>query len=98
MPNFNPTSAQNFLQTTANFQITASLTAQQLPNQVLMSGLTILAPTTNTGTIYVGTSTVSATNGFPLVAGAMLALAITNPNQIWMIGTNTTDKLAGIGV
>lgn len=98
MPNFNPTSAANFLQTTTNFQITAALTAQQLPNQVLMSGLTILAPTTNTGTIYVGTSTVSSTNGFPLVAGAMLALSITNPNQIWMIGTNTSDILAGIGV
>ena|SRR5208282_5607186 len=98
MPNFNPTSAQNFLQTTSNFQITSSLTPQQLPNQVLMSGLTILAKTSNTGTIYVGTQNVSSTNGFPLVAGAMLALAITNPNQIWMIGTNTSDILAGIGV
>ena len=98
MPNFNQTSAQNFLQTTTNFQMTAKTTAQQLPNNVLMSGLTILAPTTNTETIYVGTSTVSSANGFPLVAGAMLQMAITNPNQIWMIGSNTTDILAGIGV
>lgn len=98
MPNFNQTSAQNFLQTTTNFQIIASLTPQQLPNRVLMSGLTILAPTTNTGTMYVGTSTVSSTNGFPLVAGSMLQIAISNPNQIWIIGTNTSDILAGIGV
>ena len=98
MPNFNPTSATNFLQTTTNFQITAALTAQQLPNHVLLSGLTILAPTSNTGTIYVGTQNVTAANGFPLVAGAMLEMAITNPNQIWMIGSNTTDILAGIGV
>ena len=41
---------------------------------------------------------VTAANGFPLVAGAMLEMAITNPNQIWMIGSNTTDILAGIGV
>lgn len=98
MPNFNPTSAQNFLQTTTNFQMTAKTTAQQLPNNVLMTGISLLAPTTNTGTIYIGTSTVSSTNGFPMVAGALLQIQMTNPNQLWMIGSNTTDILAGIGV
>ena len=76
----------------------ASLSPQQLPNNVLISGLTLLAPNTNSGTIYVGTSSVSSATGFPLVAGSMLQMAITNANQIWMIGTNTSDKLAGIGV
>jgi len=59
MPNFNQTSAQNFLQTTTNFQITAALTAKQLPNSVLMTGMSLLAPSTNTGTIYIGTQNVT---------------------------------------
>ena len=78
--------------------MTASLEPQQLPNNVLMTGMTVLAPTTNTGTIYIGNGSVSSTNGFPLVAGASLQIIIANANQLWMIGSNTSDILAGIGV
>lgn len=42
----------------------------------------------NTGKMYIGGATVSATTGFELAAGESIALDIINPGKMFAIGTN----------
>ena len=64
--------------------------------------LTVLAPTTNTGTVYLGGPTVdtSGNTGIPLTAGvsynASKPNAGINPGTLYFICTVTTDKIAWI--
>jgi len=45
-------------------------------------GVTIKAKVGNTGNIYVGTVTMSSSNGYPLAPGDTLSMAIANTNNI----------------
>jgi len=63
--------------------VTTAGTSVQLPANTAKS-ITVKASTTNTGIIYVGGSTVSASNGFPLYAGDTVSLDISNTSVIWI--------------
>ena len=78
-------------------QQTATTSAVALPSQALVNGVNVLALAGNTGTIYVGPSGVTASTGYPLAPGQTLPFAVTNLNAIYMLGTNTSDKLAYAG-
>lgn len=71
--------------------LTLAGTIQQLPNQAA-TGITVRALTTNAGTVYVGGSAVTASNGFPLNAGEALSLDVANTNAVYL--TADTDGQA----
>ena len=82
-------------------QVTLTASPVQLPANALTNGAIFYILSTNTGTECIGkdntvtTSTgycMSTTNG--VSAGS---LGVNNTNLIWVIGTNTTDKLYLLG-
>lgn len=74
--------------------ITASATAEQLPNKVAKNGVFITASLANGIDIYVGgNSSVTGSNyGFRLQPGDRTPLLpVANLNQIWIYATFTTE-------
>jgi hypothetical protein len=70
--------------------VTASAAA--LTAQALVNGLTLRAKATNTGSVFVGPAGVNATdtgsgNGFALLPGAAISLAVSNASAVYIIGT-----------
>lgn len=63
--------------------VTTAGTRVQLATNTCKS-LTIKAKYTNTGLIYIGTSTVASTNGFQLLAGESVSLDISNTNLVYI--------------
>lgn len=64
----------------------------------LKNSIMLLAPSANTGTVYVGTSSgVTSADGFPLSAGAAIALEVDNANKIWLIGSTSNQVISWIG-
>lgn len=63
--------------------------------------LTVLAPSGNAGTVYVGGSTVTTSTGFPLIAGASYNAAkpspSVNPQQLYFACSNSGDSITWIG-
>jgi len=56
--------------------------------------LTIIAASTNTGTIWVGYhSNVAPGDGFPLGAGAARDFDVSDLGAVWLIGENATDLI-----
>ena len=53
-------------------------------SQVLISGVTVKAAVANTGTVYVGGSTVAAANGFRLASGDSIFLEIANLATVYV--------------
>jgi len=78
-------------------QQTATTSAAALPSQAFVNGVILKSIVGNTGTIYIGPSTVTTSNGYPLTAGEAISYSIANSSTIYMIGTNATDKLAITG-
>lgn len=62
-------------------------------SQAILSGVTIKAKSANTGTIYVGSSTVSSSNGYALSPGDSVFLEIANLNTV-----NIDSSVNGEGV
>lgn len=62
-------------------------------------GLQLYAPSTNSGTVYVGFSQAitadggDSTTGFPMIAGAALLVPTRNANEIFAIGSVSGNKL-----
>lgn len=67
----------------AKVTVTTAGTRVQLATNTAKA-IVVKASVANTGTIYVGGSTVASTNGFPLAAGDTVALDISNTNVIWI--------------
>jgi hypothetical protein len=78
-------------------QQTATTSAAALPSLALVNGIILTALPANTGIIYVGPAGLTAANGYSLAAGQSISYAVQNLNAIYMLGTNTTDKLAFTG-
>ena len=78
-------------------QQTATTSAAALPSQAFVNGVILKSIVGNTGTIYIGPSTVTTSHGYPLTAGEAISYSIANSSTIYMIGTNATDKLAITG-
>jgi len=76
----NPTTIYSAQQT-----VTASATA--LTSQALSNGIVITAKSTNTGTTYVGPSSVTTSNGYALLPGQSISYGVTNANAVWIVGT-----------
>ena len=67
-------------------------TAIALDAQALASGITVKALAANGTAVYVGTSTVSTSNGFELAAKESVFLEVDNASDVYINGT------AGVGV
>lgn len=73
--------------------VTTAGTRVVLASSQAVKSVAIKALTSNTGTIYVGSSTVSSTNGFQLAAGDTISLDIANLNTV-----NIDSSVNGEGV
>lgn len=62
------------------------------------SSITIKALSTNTGLIYVGTSTVASSNGFQLSAGESISLDITNTNLVYIDSAVNGEGITSIWI
>jgi hypothetical protein len=92
------TLATSSVQATLNHaQVSVSASAVQIggaSSVPLKSGITILADSSNSGTIYVGaSSSVSTTNGFPLAAGAALELSLSDLNIAYCISDASSQTI-----
>lgn len=85
--------------TEINGQITGTTagTAVQLPSNSLSIGVIVQALSTNTTSIYVGTSTVSSANGFELQPGQSTSVGVNNSSAVWIVSTTNGDKVCWIG-
>jgi len=76
-----------------------AFTPGQSPKQIsqgtfAIARLTIIAASTNTGTIWVAYHQgVAPGDGFPLVAGAARDFDVNDLGSVWLIGENATDKI-----
>lgn len=69
-----------------------------LPSAAFSAGpVTLKAPSTNAGPIEIGASGVVVGKGFILEPSDSVTLAATNLNQIYLVGSNTTDVITWIG-
>lgn len=79
---------------------TCSTVAQQLPARPLAGGVLLIADPGNTGSIYVGGSTVAASGANqppPLAAGAAVSLPVTSLASVWFVCANSADTLHYLG-
>ena len=73
-------------------------TRVQLASNAVTNGFILQAPSTNTGLIYIGGSTVSATvYGAELQPGQSTSVMISNTNAIYIDSSVSGDKCAVIG-
>lgn len=75
--------------------VTTAGTRVQLGTNTV-AGVIIQALSTNTSSIWVGSSAVSASNGFELQPGQATSAAVSNTNLIWVDATTNGDKFCWI--
>lgn len=79
--------------------LTLAGTRQRLSTSapVICSSVTVIAESTNSGTVYVGDVAVSSTNGIPLTAGQSASIGSEHDNldlyQIYWDGSASSDKI-----
>lgn len=64
---------------------------------VLVNGMICKAPSTNAGTVYVGPSGVSSSNGYPLAPGEAISWGPVSTASIYALDSTNTDILACTG-
>ena len=66
---------------------TIGLTRVRLPNKAVAPGgkIRVWADAANTGTVYVGSSVVSVSNGFPLPKGATERFSVRDASSLWFV-------------
>ncbi len=79
-----PVTGQNTVTTTATPLQTAATGAGKGTGRC-SSGLVVTALTTNTVTVYVGPSTVTTANGYPLEAGKSISLDVDDPSKLYAV-------------
>lgn len=52
-----------------------------------IAGVVLKADASNSGTVYVGNSNVTTSNGFPLTAGQSLEIQADSTAAIWVVGS-----------
>lgn len=73
--------------------------AVDLPNVPFTAGpVTLKAPKGNAASIEIGAAGETTATGFVLDPGDSIQLGITNLNQLYLIGANTSDKITWIGI
>lgn len=83
--------------TVVQFQQTTTASAVVLPTHILTNNLMCKALITNTGTVYIGGSNVTTSNGWPLIAGEGVPYGVANSNMLYIVGTNLTDVISCTG-
>jgi hypothetical protein len=63
----------------------------------ITKGVSIKAAVSNTGIIYIGSSGVTAENGFPLAAGDTLNMDISNTSAVWIDSSVDGESVSWIG-
>lgn len=84
----------------AHGELAGVATATQLPDVAGLTYVRIKAGSTNTGTVWIGSSnavtagagTTTTTAGFPLTAGQSETFFVDNLNLLWRICTGTGDE------
>lgn len=76
-------------------QITAKTSPTQLP-EILIKNCSIKSSDTNTGNTYVGSATVSTSNGFQLQAGEAVNININNLSKLYVISDTGTEVVTWI--
>jgi len=73
--------------------VTVDGTAVRLPTQSLENRRALVLHNAGVGTLYIGSSTVTTSNGFPVLSGEKIAIDIQgNPNvEIWGVSASTSD-------
>jgi hypothetical protein len=59
----------------------------------MVNGLICKAPSSNTGTVYVGASNVSPSNGYPLKAGEAISWGPVSTANVYALDSTTSDTL-----
>lgn len=80
-------------------EITTTDTSQNLPSYPIIGSVTVEAPSTNTGNVFIGNSPdVTATTGYILEKGLSVKLDLPNGNtdSMWVYGTGS-DVISVIG-
>lgn len=79
-------------------QQATTASAVDLPNVAFATGLvTLKAPSTNAAPIEIGQAGVTTGTGFILEPNDSVQVSVLNLSAIYLIGTNTTDKITWIG-
>jgi hypothetical protein len=66
-------------------QTTIGLIAVQLSSNIITRAIVVKAANNNSGTVYIGDSTVTTVTGFELGAGESLKLEVSNSDLVWCI-------------
>lgn len=78
-------------------QKTVGTTAVQITeHEKAYRSILIKALEANTGVVYVGTSKVTTSNGFPLEAGASIELEVSDPSTIYAVASAISQNIAWI--
>ena len=78
-------------------QQTCTTSAAALPSQVVTQGIRLVALGSNTGTVFIGGSSVSPSTGVPLYPGAFYDFRTSNANLIYIVGSDNTQVVAYVG-
>jgi hypothetical protein len=76
--------------------ITVGTTPVNIPTtgRPMVRGVTVKTPSTNAGTVYVGSAAnVSATTGFPLALNETLFLPVEDLSQIWVVASASAQEV-----
>jgi hypothetical protein len=76
--------------------VSSSGTAVQLGTPTAITSITIRATSTNSGKIYVGTSSVDSTNGFQLSPSETVSLDISNLGTVYIDADNNGSSVTYI--
>lgn len=88
------TTVQSALTTSQHTTDIAINTAKVVSSSLAcQSGLTVVADSANTDTVYVGPSGVSTSSGFPLAAGAGFTFSVNNAQLIYSVSATASQKL-----
>lgn len=74
-------------------EVTVATTATAIPSTALVGRTTIVIKNTGAATIYLGSSTVTTSNGFPLAANAVIELDLDEVVPIYGIVAASTETV-----
>jgi hypothetical protein len=80
-----------------NGQVTSTGTAVVLGSGALVNGVIVQALAANTTNVYVGSSSVTSSNGFQLQPGQATSVAVANLSDVFIISTHSGDGICYIG-
>lgn len=76
----------------------SGLTPTQCPSVEFINNVTVIAPSANLSSIYLGNSSMTVANSFPLSPGAGISLNIDNLNLLYLMSqSGYSNNLSYIG-